>query len=193
MGHHLDRPRATIRRIVETNVRYQVTFLAILSGRADLARTPMVQSVRRGRLPDARGVRGDRRRDARNHRTLRQWRAAQMGGRRARRRRQAMPKFAPHSHGREFRLSSRYRSASSRFCSAPTARCLAASLPVQERAWRCFMRSLVLWGFVVMLKCIGEVHRFSAWRALGSILLIVVAAVVIAGRDDPAFRRHRQD
>jgi hypothetical protein len=32
---------------------------------------------------------------------------------------------------------------------------------------------------VVMLKCIGEVHRFSAWRALGSILLIVLAIVVI--------------
>jgi hypothetical protein len=38
---------------------------------------------------------------------------------------------------------------------------------------------LVLWGFVVMLKCVGEVHRFSAWRALGSILLILLAIVLI--------------
>jgi len=39
--------------------------------------------------------------------------------------------------------------------------------------------ALVMWGFVVMLKCVGEVHRFSAWRALGSILLIALALVVI--------------
>jgi hypothetical protein len=38
---------------------------------------------------------------------------------------------------------------------------------------------LVLWGFVVMLKCVGEVHRFSAWRALGSIVLIIVAIVLL--------------
>ena len=38
---------------------------------------------------------------------------------------------------------------------------------------------LVVWGFVVMLKCVGEVHRFSAWRALGSILLILVVVVLI--------------
>jgi hypothetical protein len=31
----------------------------------------------------------------------------------------------------------------------------------------------------VMLKCIGEVHRFSAWRALGSILLIAAVVAVI--------------
>ena len=38
---------------------------------------------------------------------------------------------------------------------------------------------LVVWGFVVMLKCVGEVHRFSAWRALGSILLILLAIVLM--------------
>lgn len=38
---------------------------------------------------------------------------------------------------------------------------------------------LVVWGFVVMLKCVGEVHRFSAWRALGSILLILIVIVLI--------------
>ena len=41
---------------------------------------------------------------------------------------------------------------------------------------------MVLWGFVIMLKCIGEVHRFSAWRALGSMLLLgaVVVFVLVA-------------
>jgi len=39
---------------------------------------------------------------------------------------------------------------------------------------------LGIWGFVISLKCIGEVHRFSAWRALCAVLippLIVVVAV----------------
>jgi len=37
---------------------------------------------------------------------------------------------------------------------------------------------LGIWAFVIMLKCLGEVHRFSPWRALGSILMIVVIIVV---------------
>ena len=39
---------------------------------------------------------------------------------------------------------------------------------------------LGIWGLVLSLKCIGEVHRFSAWRALAAILipsLIAVAAL----------------
>jgi len=39
---------------------------------------------------------------------------------------------------------------------------------------------LGIWGFVVSLKCMGEVHRFSAWRALAAILippLIVLVAI----------------
>jgi hypothetical protein len=42
---------------------------------------------------------------------------------------------------------------------------------------------LGLWGFVVFLKCVGEVHRFSAWRALLAALIAaaVVAAVLIGG------------
>jgi Yip1 domain len=28
-----------------------------------------------------------------------------------------------------------------------------------------------IWSFIVMLHCVGEVHRFSAWRALGAFLL----------------------
>ena len=40
------------------------------------------------------------------------------------------------------------------------------------------------WGFVVFLKCLGQVQRFSAWKALGnsliSALVIVIPLVVIA-------------
>ena len=32
-----------------------------------------------------------------------------------------------------------------------------------------------IWIFVISLKCLGEVHRFSAWRALGAILLGTLA------------------
>ena len=28
-----------------------------------------------------------------------------------------------------------------------------------------------IWSFILMLHCVGEVHRFSAWRALGAFLL----------------------
>jgi Yip1 domain len=38
-----------------------------------------------------------------------------------------------------------------------------------------------LWVFVISLKCLGEVHRFSAWRALGAVLLgtLAMAAVIV--------------
>ena len=39
---------------------------------------------------------------------------------------------------------------------------------------------LGLWGFVVGLKCIGEVHRFSAWRALLAELIVLVSVVLVA-------------
>lgn len=35
-----------------------------------------------------------------------------------------------------------------------------------------------IWWFVVFLKCIGEVHTFSAWKALGASLL---AGLVLVG------------
>ncbi len=31
-----------------------------------------------------------------------------------------------------------------------------------------------IWSFILTLKCVGEVHRFSAWRALGALVLIIV-------------------
>jgi hypothetical protein len=30
---------------------------------------------------------------------------------------------------------------------------------------------IAIWKFIVILKCLGEAHRFSAWRALGAALL----------------------
>jgi hypothetical protein len=38
-----------------------------------------------------------------------------------------------------------------------------------------------IWVFVITLKCLGEVHRFSVWHALGAILLgaLAIVAVVI--------------
>jgi hypothetical protein len=51
---------------------------------------------------------------------------------------------------------------------------------------------LAIWSFVVLLKCLGEVNGFSAWRALGSLVLVllliaipivlIVIAVVLAMR-----------
>ena len=34
------------------------------------------------------------------------------------------------------------------------------------------------WGFMITLKCIAEAHRFSAWRALGALILAGLAAAV---------------
>ena len=40
---------------------------------------------------------------------------------------------------------------------------------------------LGIWCFVVSLKCIGEVHRFSAWRALGAVLITALIMVIVFG------------
>ncbi|MGH7923675.1 MAG: YIP1 family protein [Candidatus Binatus sp.] len=40
---------------------------------------------------------------------------------------------------------------------------------------------LGLWGFVILLKTIGEVHRFSAWRALAAGLIPPLIALVAIG------------
>jgi hypothetical protein len=40
---------------------------------------------------------------------------------------------------------------------------------------------LGLWGFVISLKCIGEVHKFSAWRALLAVLIVALFALAILG------------
>jgi hypothetical protein len=38
-----------------------------------------------------------------------------------------------------------------------------------------------IWGLVVLLKCLGEVHRFSAWRALAAALIPGLIALVAIG------------
>jgi hypothetical protein len=38
-----------------------------------------------------------------------------------------------------------------------------------------------LWGLVISLKCVGEVHRFSAWRALVAILIPPLLVVLALG------------
>jgi Yip1 domain len=37
-----------------------------------------------------------------------------------------------------------------------------------------------IWSFVVFLHCLGQVHRFSAWRALGAVLMPVAALIAVA-------------
>jgi hypothetical protein len=38
-----------------------------------------------------------------------------------------------------------------------------------------------IWGFVISLKCVGEVHRFSAWRAFVAILIPPFIVVIVIG------------
>jgi hypothetical protein len=40
---------------------------------------------------------------------------------------------------------------------------------------------LVIWPFVLVLKCVGEVHCFSAWRALAAFALVVLLVILIMG------------
>lgn len=57
--------------------------------------------------------------------------------------------------------------------------------------WRTMAITAVpsIWGFVIHLKCLGEVHRFSAWKALGTLLIPAlifgigsIALVLLLGR-----------
>ena len=47
----------------------------------------------------------------------------------------------------------------------------------QVNAFSVIFVILAIWGTVIFLKCLGEVHRFSAWRALGASLLGALAAM----------------
>jgi hypothetical protein len=38
-----------------------------------------------------------------------------------------------------------------------------------------------LWGFAISLKCLGEAHAFSAWRALGALILAAFIVIVPIG------------
>jgi hypothetical protein len=37
------------------------------------------------------------------------------------------------------------------------------------------------WSIVIWLKCLGQAHKFSAWRALGSVLLMILVVAVVSG------------
>ena len=39
---------------------------------------------------------------------------------------------------------------------------------------------LGIWSFVLFLKCLGEVHGFSAWKSLAAVLLSVLAIALVA-------------
>ena len=36
-----------------------------------------------------------------------------------------------------------------------------------------------IWAIVISLKCLGQAHKFSAWRALGSVLLMILVLVAV--------------
>jgi len=40
---------------------------------------------------------------------------------------------------------------------------------------------IALWGFAISLKCLGEAHAFSAWRALGALILGSLIVIVPIG------------
>lgn len=177
------RPRATIRRIVETDVRYQVTFLALLSG-------ALIWLERRWSNPSAAAafpllvvtavilgailgivelyVNG----------ALLKWAGAALGGVasyaevRAALAWSRVPVIVAVSIGI---LAILLGSSGPTLGADSESSGSGASVLLMHAA-------LVFWGFIVMLKCVGEVHRFSAWRALGSILLIAatIAAALVA-------------
>lgn len=69
------------------------------------------------------------------------------------------------------------------FAGVPMPKMLPGQLPQIDPAFYKVMvvvGALAIWGFFINLKCFGEVHRFSAWRAFCAILippLIVILAI----------------
>lgn len=71
------------------------------------------------------------------------------------------------------------------FAGVPMPKIVPGQLPRIDPAFYKVMvvaAALVIWGFFINLKCLGEVHRFSAWRALGALLIppLIVMLVVMA-------------
>jgi hypothetical protein len=70
------------------------------------------------------------------------------------------------------------------FAGVPMPKMLPGRLPLIDPA---FYKVIVvegvlgIWGFIISLKCIGEVHRFSAWRAFLAILIPPIIVLVIVG------------
>ena len=72
------------------------------------------------------------------------------------------------------------------FAGVPMPKMLPGRLPLIDPAFYKVMvveGVLGIWGFIISLKCVGEVHRFSAWRAFLAILIppIIVLAIVGLG------------
>jgi hypothetical protein len=67
------------------------------------------------------------------------------------------------------------------FAGVPLPKMLPGQLPQIDPAFYKVMvvvGPLAIWGFFINLKCFGEVHRFSAWRALGAILIPALIAAI---------------
>jgi hypothetical protein len=70
------------------------------------------------------------------------------------------------------------------FAGVPMPKMLPGRLPLIDPAFYKVMvveGVLGIWGFIISLKCIGEVHRFSAWRAFVAILIPPIIVLVIVG------------
>jgi hypothetical protein len=70
------------------------------------------------------------------------------------------------------------------FAGVPIPKMLPGQLPRIDPA---FYKVLVvvgvvgIWGFFINLKCFGEVHRFSAWRAFVAILIPLLIILIVVG------------
>jgi hypothetical protein len=63
--------------------------------------------------------------------------------------------------------------------SAPNSLSVATASPFTLANW---VEAIIsVWSFILMLQCVGEVHRFSAWRALAAFLVpgVILGAVAI--------------
>jgi hypothetical protein len=70
------------------------------------------------------------------------------------------------------------------FAGVPMPKMLPGRLPLIDPAFYKVMvveGILGIWGFIISLKCVGEVHRFSAWRAFAAILIPPIIVLVIVG------------
>jgi hypothetical protein len=72
------------------------------------------------------------------------------------------------------------------FAGVPMPKMLPDRLPLIDPAFYKVMvveGVLGIWAIVISLKCLGEVHRFSAWRALVAILIppFIVVVIIAAG------------
>jgi hypothetical protein len=70
------------------------------------------------------------------------------------------------------------------FAGVPMPKMLPGRLPLIDPAFYKVMfveGVLAIWGLITWLKCVAEVHRFSAWRAFVAILIPPLIVLVIVG------------